>query len=517
MSVHHFHQTILFESNTRIFCKTHNRKIGKELALIYLSLPEVQASDCLWTMGIWQPSPKSIQIAREHEGLRHEFQNCLHDLQNEDIIGSPYSVFDYVPNKDICESWEALAEFKNTLNQFGKKLILDFVPNHLSVDSIWIDKFPDAFLELNHPQTNNDYARSSSELKLNIKSNSLAKNPNPENSIIIPKNYFQHSSGKIFAHGRDPYFDGWTDTVQFDFSSEVCKDLHNEILSNISNYCDGLRCDMAMLPQADIFEKTHGRKGLPYWEVVIKNIRNKNPNFIFIAEVYWQREYELQQLGFDFTYDKELYDRLKSKNANELTGHLTAELNFQNKSLRFLENHDEPRAALTFGNNAMFDFSLLCFLPGGILIYENQMNGFKKRIPVQLGRMPDEPIDMGILNFYKRVFQRLSFRRNKNLLFMNARVSIYENTSSHYVAIGLRYEDNQSEILIYNPNSYPISGRIHLDPSFYSPFISKDSFTFMDVMDDKLYRQDSTEVHREGIYFNLKENKSHWMVPLRKE
>ena len=67
-----------------------------------------------------------------------------------------------------------------------------------------------------------------------------------------------------------------------------------------------------------------------------------------MAEVYWDLEWTLQQQGFDYTYDKRLYDRLRDGHARPVREHLYAGLDFQDKMARFLENHDEPRAAATF-------------------------------------------------------------------------------------------------------------------------------------------------------------------------
>ncbi|MGO8056294.1 alpha-amylase, partial [Rhizobium leguminosarum] len=79
---------------------------------------------------------------------------------------------------------------------------------------------------------------------------------------------------------------------------------------------------------------------LPFWPIVIKKIREKFPDFLFMAEVYWDMEWNLQQLGFDYAYDKRLYDRLREGPLNTVREHLNAEPDYQNKLARFLENHD---------------------------------------------------------------------------------------------------------------------------------------------------------------------------------
>ena len=61
----------------------------------------------------------------------------------------------------------------------------------------------------------------------------------------------------------------------------------------------------------------------------------------YLAEVYWDREFQLQQQGFDFTYDKRLLDRLHHGDPDEARGHLQADPGYSAKLARFLENHDE--------------------------------------------------------------------------------------------------------------------------------------------------------------------------------
>jgi hypothetical protein len=110
---------------------------------------------------------------------------------------------------------------------------------------------------------------------------------------------------------------------------------------------------MAMLFLNSIFERTWGSRAGPrppteYWVDVISAIKKKHSGCLFIAEAYWDLEWELQQQGFDFCYDKKLYDRLEHSDAESIRLHLCADLAYQGKLLRFIENHDEPRAAASF-------------------------------------------------------------------------------------------------------------------------------------------------------------------------
>ncbi len=126
-----------------------------------------------------------------------------------------------------------------------------------------------------------------------------------------------------------------------------------------------------------------------YWDDVISALKKISPNFLFLAEAYWDMEWELQQNGFDFCYDKRLYDRLEHDNAESVRLHLCADLAYQEKLLRFLENHDEPRAAAAFDPEKERAAAVVTStLPGARMFHEGQFEGRKVRLPVFLGRRP---------------------------------------------------------------------------------------------------------------------------------
>src|SRR5439155_6135300 len=135
-----------------------------------------------------------------------------------------------------------------------------------------------------------------------------------------------------------------------------------------------------------------------------RRVRESRPDFLFMAEVYWDLEWALQQQGFDYTYDKRLYDRLREGHARPVREHLHAGLDYQDKMARFLENHDEPRAAVTFAPGVHEAAAAITFLtPGLRFFHQGQFRGCKKRISPHLGRAPDEPTDPELAKFYDRL------------------------------------------------------------------------------------------------------------------
>jgi hypothetical protein len=175
-------------------------------------------------------------------------------------------------------------------------------------------------------------------------------------------------------------------------------------LVKIAGQCDGVRCDMAMLLLPDVFERTWGIRADPFWPKATQRVREKSPGFTFMAEVYWDLEWTMQQQGFDYAYDKRLYDRLRDGHARPVREHFHAGLDYQNKLARFLENHDEPRAAATFSPEVHEAAAVITFLsPGLRFFHQGQFEGRKKRISPHLVRGPDEPIDQRLAEFYDRL------------------------------------------------------------------------------------------------------------------
>ena len=120
-----------------------------------------------------------------------------------------------------------------------------------------------------------------------------------------------------------------------------------------------------------------------------------------MAEVYWDLEWTMLQQGFDYAYDKRLYDRLREGHARPVREHLYAGLDYQDKLARFLENHDEPRAAATFAPGMHEAAAIITFLsPGLRFFHQGQFEGRRKRISPHLVRAPQEPVDEALRQFY---------------------------------------------------------------------------------------------------------------------
>jgi glycosidase len=279
----------VYEINTWVWLTDLSQQYGRALSLGNLP-PEcidqitVWHPDAVWLMGVWERSPLGREVARNHPGLQFEFQRALPDFVPDDIVGSPYAVHRYTVDSNLGSA-DDLAAFRARLRERDIALILDYVPNHVAVDHHWTTDCPDCLLR-------------GSQADLDAR---------PSSYYTVPEN------GAVIAHGRDPYFPAWTDTAQVNaFSSEGRRGALQTVL-DIANQCDGVRCDMAMLLVSRVFAQTWNIADMPateFWNDVIPQVKKEHPHFTFMAEVYWDMEADMQALGFDYTYDKRLYDRL---------------------------------------------------------------------------------------------------------------------------------------------------------------------------------------------------------------
>ena len=376
---------VIYEINTWVWLRELGLKYAQPVDLS--TVPEQEwdgiasyGFDAVWFMGVWERSPAGINISMRNKGLLEDFKRALPDFSAEDNVGSPYCVRRYVVDQHLGGPM-GLAAARKSLAQRGIRLILDFVPNHVAPDHSWVSEHPEYFVQGSADDARNDPAS------------------------------FIEAGGKVFACGRDPFFPAWSDVLQLNAFQPGLRQAVIETVAEIAGQCDGIRCDMAMLLLNNIFERTWGaRAGAKpvndYWAVVIPAVRKKHREFKFIAEAYWDLEWELQRQGFDYCYDKKLYDRMEHGNAENVRLHLLAEPSYQQGMVRFIENHDEPRAAATFpdGKGRAAAVAVLT-LTGAKLLHEGQFEGRKVRLPVFLGRRPSEQVDHDLAAFYGRLLK----------------------------------------------------------------------------------------------------------------
>jgi hypothetical protein len=483
----------LYEINTWVWLSDLSQKFGKKTDLS--SIPPAEwdsiaayGFDAVWLMGVWERSPKGIEIANRNESLCSDFRRALPDFHPEDNVGSPYCVRRYVVDQHLGGP-EGLAIARRELSQRGMNLMLDFVPNHVAPDHPWAAVHPEYFIR-----------------------------GNDENLAMDPSSYIK-VKGTVCACGRDPYFPAWPDVLQLNAFEAGHRQAVIETVSRIAQQCDGIRCDMAMLFLNQIFERTWRDRAGPrpsteYWSEVITAVKKGHPGFLFAAEAYWDLEWELQQLGFDFCYDKKLYDRLEHNYAESVRLHLCADLIYQSKLLRFIENHDEPRAAAIFSTEKEKAFALTTStLPGMRLSHEGQFEGRKVRLPVFLGRRPTETADRDMQVFYRKLMNAVN-----RPIFRDGGWSLCDRTG---------WPDNQSfqNLLAWswkgNDEGYLII--VNLSDSVSQAYVQVQwadeagaDWHLTDLLSGATYERDGNEMASPGLYVDLSSWNYHFFQCVRK-
>lgn len=431
--------------------------------------------DAVWLMGVWERSPAGLAIAKQNSELQTLFHRVLPNLTQDDVVGSPYCVRRYAVDEHLGGP-DGLAAARKQLADRGLRLILDFVANHVAPDHSWVKEHPEYFIQ----GSRNDLQQKPAE--------------------------FFEAGGKVIAHGRDPYFPPWPDVAQLNAFDPGLRKAVMDTACSIADQCDGMRCDMAMLMMNPVFERTWGelagtRPATEYWPELIKTVRTHHPDCRFIAEAYWDLEWDLQQQGFDYCYDKRLYDRLERDSAESVRLHLCADQAYQEKLVRFIENHDEPRAAGTFSLPQQRAAAVtIATLPGAKLFHEGQFEGYRVRLPVFLQRRPPEPIVPALQAFYRRLLAVISDRAFKDGEWRLCERTGWPGNVSHQNLAGWCWRKGEDRyFIIVNLSDAPSQARVR----WAWEDMAGSTRRLTDVFSGQAYDRDGSELRDPGLYVDL--------------
>jgi glycosidase len=470
----------LYQINTRVWLTELSQKWRRAATLD--DIPDTDLDrlaelgfDWVWFLSVWQTGLAGQQVSRSNPEWRKEFEETLPDLREEDIAGSGFAITGYTVHTQLGGE-AALARLRERLHQRGLRLLLDFVPNHTGLDHPWVEAYPEYYLA----GTELDLART------------------PQNYTWVK---CQHSD-LLLAHGRDPYFPGWPDTLQLNYGNPATQDAMIGELVKLAGQCDGVRCDMAMLVLPDVFERTWGIPTQPFWPKATQRVRELVPDFCFMAEVYWDLEWTLQQQGFDYTYDKRLYDRLHDGHARPVREHFHAELDYQTKLARFLENHDEPRAATTFSPEVHEAAAVMTFLsPGLRFFHQGQFAGRKKRVSPHLVRGPEEPIDQRLEEFYDRLLAvlRQPVVRDGQWQLLDC-TPAWEGNWTWDCVLAFAWQGPDGERLLVTVNYAPNRSQCYVRLPFAG--LGNGHWRLQDLLGDTTYDWEGNDLQARGLYLD---------------
>jgi hypothetical protein len=463
---------LVYEINTRVWLRELSARHQRTVTLATVPAEEIAAIgalgfDAVWLMGVWTTGPEAVWAARHDPAMRLEYARALPDVSDRDVAGSPYAVSRY----DVAEEIGGpggLQVMRARLAAHGVRVILDFVPNHTSLDNRLVRERPEAFVQ----GTPQDLARE-------------------------PASFFRTRGGPVVAHGRDPWFPPWTDTAQVNHASRAGREVMIDVLLRIAAQCDGVRCDMAMLLLPDVFARTwQGRLGPDglkdgFWAEAIPAVLRPHPRFLFIAEVYWGLEDRLHADGFHFTYDKELYDLVLRRDAGGVRRHL---------------RRPPARAAEAFGPAVKAAAVTTFCAPGLRLLHEGQIEGRRVRVPVQLARRPREKEDAELRAFHERLLAvlRQPMLKDGVCLPVDVRQAGAEDRTNEWMVAmawrAAREPEPRTFLAVSNLAAERGYARIPLDPA---RFPAGRRYRLVDHVDGRPYERDGDELAGPGLFVAL--------------
>ncbi len=472
----------LFQINTRCWLRELSDAAGRKVTLANVDASHFESwrergVTHVWLMGVWTSGTRARQQALQSEALRREFTDALPGWTDADVGGSPYAIAAYSVPRELGGD-AGLKKFRQVLHKHGLKLVLDFVPNHVGLDHPWVGQQPDLFVQSDTSEADSFVGGSAaSPLRL--------------------------------CHGRDPFFDPWTDTAQLDYRRADTRSMMTQELVQLAGRCDGLRCDMAMLLLNDVFAATWSEHpcrmppaGGEFWADAIAAVREKHPNFLLLAEAYWNREPELLKLGFDFAYQKTLMDAIFDQ-PDAVQKVVAESTSWLDRGVHFLENHDERRVAarLDHGPHRAAALAVLS-LPGLRLVQEGQLEGRKVRTPVQLVRRQPESPDPAVQMIYDQLLPPINRMTKDNAAaeVLMPRPAWEGNPTAQWFVI-VQWHRQPDKFHLAVTNLAPHRSQCYV-PLTVGGLATRD-WQLHDLLGDQVFDRSGEELQAKGLYLDV--------------
>jgi len=475
----------------------------------------------LWLIGIWERSPASKRI-KGHYGKK-------------DATASAYSIYKYRITNDLGGE-DAFFKLKTKANEVGLKLGCDMVPNHTGIDSPWVIDHPDWFIQAErNPSSGFVY-------------NSPDLSPDPRAEIRIEEGYYtQTGAAEVFQlrnnsseenlyiyHGNDGTSMPWNDTAQLNYLNQETRAAVREVILDVAGKFDIIRLDAAMTLTRQHYKRLWfpyigGSKFIPtrgnynmddldfddqmpreFWIDVLKDIQEKEPDTLLIAEAFWLMEgFFIQHLGMDRVYNSAFMNLLRDEENEKFKQFIKDMIAINPLFLERLVNYqttpDEESAINQFGGKERY-FSictLLATMPGLPMFGHGQFEGYKERYGMDfLQPLLKETPDEDLITRHKELIQPLLENRSRYSCSKNFKLHDYHHSNgkiNNNVIAYSNQNDNHQSLVIYNNAGTQSDGFIK------TPFelIENSSIRFIDLYTKNEIRIPSSAIENQGISIRL--------------
>jgi glycosidase len=389
-----------------------------------------QGFSALWLIGIWQRSRASKRIK----------QLC----GNPEAEASAYALHAYRVADELGGE-TALDELERRCTTRGIRLACDVVPNHTGIDSEWLLRHPDWFIQAEQPpypayHFSGPDLCAADDISLRIEDGYW-----DHSDAAVVFEHLDHATGqrRYIYHGNDGTHMPWNDTAQLNFLLPQVRAAMSDLIVTVARRFRLIRFDAAMTLARKHFRRLWfpppgGAAGVPsraacavsdadferafpveFWREVVDRVNREAPDTLLIAEAFWLMEsYFVRTLGMHRVYNSAFMNLLKQEDNGKFRGMLKELLAYNPEILKryvnFMNNPDEATAVAQFGKGDKYFCvaTLLATLPGLPMFGHGQIEGFEERYGMEYRRAYwDEVPDQGFIAHHEqRIFPLLRMR-----------------------------------------------------------------------------------------------------------
>jgi len=384
----------------------------------------------IWLIGLWERSQASKKVK----------QMC----GNPEAEASAYSLWNYEIANELG-GWEALTDLRIRCERRGMRLASDMVPNHTGIDSDWVHKHPDWFVQLDHPpfpsySFNGENLSSQSSVGIYLEDHYYDRT---DASVVFKRVDFNGGKERYIYHGNDGTHMPWNDTAQLNFlNAEVRESVIQTVLHVARNFSI-IRFDAAMTLAKRHFQRlwypqpgsggdipTRAEYGLTaeqfdeampeeFWREVVDRVAAEVPDTLLLAEAFWMMEgYFVRTLGMHRVYNSAFMNMLKMEENAKYRRTIKNTIEFDKEILKrfvnFMNNPDEDTAIEQFGDGDKYFgvCTLMVTMPGLPMVGHGQVEGFKEKYGMEYRRAYwDETPNMSLVGRHEREVFPLMKRR----------------------------------------------------------------------------------------------------------